>query len=251
VKFRAGLLAAFALALFAGRAAAQEMAPAHGQWIVDLGAAARVRPDRIGANTYTLDVLPVIDAGYGKRIRLSLDDGARWTAIKAGRFSFGPVAEYRQAYNDLRPPRTPKIADALETGVFSQVDLTYAVLEGRFRKALNAYYGYSGDLSLDTLIPIRPGLGFGLEARTGWADHNFTMTHFTGPGGPLVPSSGVSDYWSAGFQAGLIYRMKSGYGVTFGLSDDIILKPTPEDTNYRSRNALVVGIALTRRFMTH
>ncbi len=94
-------------------------APAPGRWTLDAGLALRERPDHIGAGSYTTDVWPVIELQYGARLHVSLDDGIKWSAVKAGPFALDPVAEYRQAYNDKLPPRTGKLSDAVELGGFA------------------------------------------------------------------------------------------------------------------------------------
>ncbi len=88
----------------------------HGRWVVDMGLALRGRPTHIGSDRYTTDLLPIFDASWGKRVQISLDDGARWTAIRAGPISFGPIAEYRQSYNNQLPPRSRRLSDAVELG---------------------------------------------------------------------------------------------------------------------------------------
>ena len=247
----AALVAAMALAMSGlwDAAMAQVAFPDTGL-NVDLGAAVRLRPTHLGADNYKLDVVPLIAGQYGKALHFSLDDGVQYDAVVAGPFKFGPDLEYRQPYDDRLAPRSRKTSDALELGGFAKVDLVYADLEARFRKAVNGYEGYSGDISLDTLVPVRPKLSLGLEARVGWADRKFALNQF-GFHGPLPAtgdSTSIGDYYSAGGQAALIYQWSSRTKFVFSVSDDVILRPSRPQSGADSRNAATVLLAFARRF---
>lgn len=225
------------------------------QWTVEVGGAARERPAHLGSNVYTTDVLPVIDVSYGESFHASLDDGAKYTLGRLGRLSYGPVVEYRTAYNQRLPARTPKTADAWEAGGFGVVDLTYGQLEGRVRRAISGYDGWSADLSLGTLIPMNrlvswgtKDLSVGAELRTGWADRRFTRSAVLHGGPAASPASLVRDYWTAGGQVGFIYRLKSGLSLAMGLADDVILSPSRLSSHLNSRNVGTAVAAVTYRF---
>jgi hypothetical protein len=138
----------------------------------------------------------------------------------------------------------------LEVGAFAKVNLVYAELEGRFRKAVNGYDGYSGDISLDTLVPVRPKLSLGLEARVGWADRKFSLDQFGHIASPLSPTvnTDIGDYYSAGGQMALIYQWSARTKFTLSASDDVILRPSRPQSGADSRNAAVVLLAVARRF---
>lgn len=212
---------------------------------VDLGGAVRLRPDHLGASGYTVDVVPLIDGQWGKNLHFSLDDGIQYTLIRWDRLKIGPDLEYRQAYNDHLPPRSAKTSNAVETGVFAKVDLTYAELDVRVRKALNGYEGVSGDISLDTLPQLAPKWYLGLEARLGWADRKFSRSAFAHTG---TASTHIGDFYSAGAQAALIYMWKPRTKFTISLSDDQVLRPSRPISGARSRNAATLGLAVTHRF---
>lgn len=248
--------AVLALGLAAGAARAEDAAPANPVLLpetgltVDAGVVFRVRPTHLGADEYRGDVLPVIDGQWGKDLHFSLDDGVQYTALKLGRFKFGPDLEYRQPYNDKLPPRTRRTSDAVETGGFAKVDLTYAELDVRLRKALNGYEGWSGDIFLDTLIPIHGKLYLALEGRLGWADRKFALNAFgrTPLPGQIPVSSGIGDYYTAGVQAAFIYLWRPRTKFILGLSDDVILRPSRAVSGADTRNAAVLLFAVTRRF---
>jgi outer membrane scaffolding protein for murein synthesis (MipA/OmpV family) len=225
------------------------------QWTVEVGGAVRERPSHLGSKVYTADLLPVIDVSYGENFHASLDDGVKYTLGRWGRLSVGPVAEYRTAYNQRLPARTPKTADSWEIGGFGVVDLTYGQLEGRVRRAVSGYDGWSADLSLGTLIPMdrlyvggSKELQIGAELRTGWADRHFTRATFM-HGAPFpTTTDDVRDYWTAGGQFGAIYHCKSGLGVAAGFADDVILSPNRLASNLKTRNVGTALVAFTYRF---
>lgn len=247
-------------ALAATASAARAEAPAAPvtvapEWTVEVGGAVRERPSHLGAKVYTADLLPVLDVSYGENFHASLDDGVKYTLGRWGRLSFGPVVEYRTAYNQRLPERTPKTADSWEVGGFSVVDLTYGQLEGRVRRAISGYNGWSADLSLGTLIPMdrvyaggSKDLQIGAELRTGWADRKFTRATFL-HGRPLPTTlDETRDYWTAGGQFGAIYHFKSGFGVAAGLAEDVILSPNRLATHLKTREVGTALMALTYRF---
>ncbi len=215
---------------------------------IDLGAAVRLRPDHLGANSYTVDAVPLIDGQWGKDLHFSLDDGIQYTAIRWGRLKAGPDLEYRQAYNDHLPPRSSRTADAVEVGGFAKVDLTYAELDVRVRKAVNAYEGVSGDISLDTLPQLAPKWWLGLEARLGWADRRFSQNAFVRSPSRTPGSTSIGDYYSAGAQVALVYLWKPRTKFVLSLSDDQVLRPSRPQSGADTRNAATLAIAMTHRF---
>jgi hypothetical protein len=232
-----------------GVAQAQVLLPETGLNI-DVGAAIRERPTHLGANAYTLEALPVIQGQWGKDLQFSVDDGIQYKALRFDRLTLGPDLEYRQPYNDHLPPRTKRTSDALEGGAFAKVDLTYAELDMRVRKAVNGYQGYSGDIALDTLVPLGGKWFVALEARVGWADRRFALDAFgrTSLPGQVAVSTPIGDYYSAGGQVILIYTLTKRNKLVVGLSDDQILRPSRGVTGADTRNAPALFVAFTRRF---
>lgn len=208
----------------------------------DAGGAVRLRPTHLGADVYTADFVPFLDGQWGKDLHFSIDDGVQWTVLRAGQVTFGPDAEYRQPYTDKLAPRVRRTANALEAGVFTKVNLTYAELDMRVRKALNGYQGYSGDISLDTAVPLRPKWTLGLEARFGWADRRFASRQF----GKSVTV--VGDYYNFGGQAALVYQWRPRTRVALGVSEDQVLRPSRPISGATTRNAATLFLAVTHRF---
>ena len=209
---------------------------------IDAGGAVRLRPTHLGADIYTADFVPYLDGQWGRDLHFSIDDGVQYTAIRSGRFSFGPDVEYRQPYTDGLAPRVRRTANAVEAGAFAKVDLTYAELEMRVRKAINGYGGYSGDITLDTAVPLAPKWTLGLDARFGWADRRFAASQFG------QATSIVGDYFSIGAQAALIYQWKPKTRIVASFSDDQILRPSRPISGATTRNAATFLVAVTHRF---
>ena len=172
MKTAAILALAGALAL-AGPAAAAEP-----DWTVDFGAAARVRPDHIGASHYRVDGVPILEARYGDDLSFSLDDGAKYRAIQSGPFAAGAIVEYRQSFNDKLPAGAFRMSDAVEVGGFAEYRTPLGFAEMRLRHALGSYDGWSGDLSFSTGAPVSRNWMVGGQARLAWADSSFTQEYF-------------------------------------------------------------------------
>jgi hypothetical protein len=218
---------------------------------IDLGAALRERPTHLGSNDYTIDLVPFLDGQWGKDLHFSFDDGIQYTALRWGRLKLGPDLEYRQPYNNDLAPRARRTSDAIEAGGFAKVDLTYGELDVRFRKALNGYEGYSGDVSLDTLIPVSGRQWFvGLEGRIGWADRKFALNAFgrSFQPGQAVTDTPTGDYYSAGAQAALIYLWRPRDKLILSFSDDQILRPTHAASGSNTRSAMAVFLVFAHRF---
>jgi hypothetical protein len=255
---RRALLLLAVLASLAGSAALAQDAPAIANPVllpetgltIDAGAALRIRPTHLGADAYTYDVLPVVDGQWGKDLHFSVDDGIQYTAIRWGRVKLGPDLEYRQPYNDKLAPRTPRTSDALEAGGFAKVDLTYAELDVRVRKAVDGYKGYSGDVALDTLIPVTRKWFVALEGRLSWADRRFALDAFGNrplPGQPAV-SNHIGDYYTAGVQTALIYMWRPKTKLILGLSADQILRPSRGVIGTDTRTVATLFLAAVHRF---
>jgi len=153
-------------------------ARAEPDWTVDWGAAARVRPDHLGSAHYRVDAVPVLEANYRGLVVGSFDDGLKWRAWRLGRFAAGPIAEYRQSFNDSLPRGAFRTSDTVEVGGFGEMATPLGMAEVRLRHAISGYDGWSGDLSFDTGAQVTPKLGLGGQLRVGWADSNFTQEYF-------------------------------------------------------------------------
>jgi outer membrane scaffolding protein for murein synthesis (MipA/OmpV family) len=147
-------------------------------WTADIGMVGSEMPDRPGSRQSSLFLLPIVSLTYGDRLSASIDDGLRWSGIMGKGFQIGPVAEYRMRDRVRQAEVFPGMGDAVELGLFAQVDTPIAVIESRVRRAVTGYGGFSADLSINSGGEIRPGTMLGIEARAGWADYRFVASRF-------------------------------------------------------------------------
>jgi len=220
-------------------------------WTLEVGAAGRARLAHIGAADYVTDIVPVVEATYGDW-SFSLDDGAKWSAFRKGWFSAGPVAEYRQSFNDRLPRGAFRMHDVVEAGGFAEARTPVGVLEGRLRHALGGYDGWSADLSFDTGGEVARGLLLGAELRVSAADQNFTQEYFgLRPHAASrfgLPRFRDEDYISVGGQIMSAQALTSRTRLVAAISADRIvgeLLPSPLLT---TRNIVTVSVGMTYRF---
>jgi outer membrane scaffolding protein for murein synthesis (MipA/OmpV family) len=243
--FAAAVLAA---GLAAGGAAHAETAG----WSVEAGAGTRVRPAHLGSSRYRVDAVPIFEASYGDSVDLSFDDGAKWRAFKLGAFDFGPIAEYRQSFNDDLPRGAFRMADTVEVGGFGEWRTPIGIAEARLRRAVNGYQGWSGDLSFSTGAPITPKLLLGGQARLSWADSNFTQEYFG-----LRPHTDShfgfphfqdEDFLTAGAELDAARELTARTRVVLQLSADHILSELRTTPLFNSRDIFTATLGLTYRW---
>ena len=237
------------LALACARGA---QAQAQSGWSGDLGAAARARPDHVGARTYTLDAVPVIDIHYGDSLQVSLDDGVKWTAVRAGGLAFGPVAEYRQAYSDGLAPGVRRPQNAIEIGGFAAYRLPFGQAEVRLRRAVDGYQGWSGDLSFDTGGRVSRRWQVGAEARLGWADDAYTDAYFGARRRTArrlgLPRFQENDFTTAGFELDVARDLTANARLVAALAYDRVIGPADPTPSLLSRDIPTLTLGLTYRW---
>ncbi|MFC3070637.1 MipA/OmpV family protein [Phenylobacterium soli] len=243
------LLVGLPLALLVAGPAAAEGSGSSRDWTVDWGGAARVRPDHIGSNHYRVDAVPVVEASYGDRLTISFDDGVKFRAFNWGPVSAGPLAEYRQSFNDALPRGAFRMSDVVELGGFVEGRTPIGVAEARLRHAVGGYDGWSGDLSFSTGAPVTPKLMLGGQARLSWADANFTQEYFG-----LRPHAATrfglprfldEDFVTVGGELDAARQITPKVRVVLALSADRIvgqLRPSPI---FDSRNIFTTSLGLT------
>jgi outer membrane scaffolding protein for murein synthesis (MipA/OmpV family) len=239
-----------ALAALGGPAAAQEVAP--DGWVVDLGAVARARPTHLGSQHGMVDVVPVVEATWHDRVTLSLDDGAKWTMGQVGPVAFGPIAEYRQSFNDDLPRGAFRMQDAVELGGFGQVRTALGVVEARLRYAVNGYQGWSGDLAFNAGAQVTPKLEIGGQLRLGWADSNFSQEFFglkpTAAHHFDLPRVLDNDYLTAGGEFDVARQVTPSTRLVMALSADRMLGEIPATPLVQTRNIYVASLGVTYRW---
>jgi outer membrane scaffolding protein for murein synthesis (MipA/OmpV family) len=241
-------LAIAAILLMASPALCQEQNP-DGGWSINLGAVGRVRPAHLGSDHYIVDSAPVLEASYGDHLTISFDDGVRWTVGKVGPLTFGPIAEYRQSFNDQLPRGAFKMDDAIEIGGFSQLATPVGLIDARLRHAVNGYDGWSGDVAFDTGGNVTPKLQIGGQVRVSWADSNFTQEYFgLRPHAARkfgLPQFLDEDYITAGGEFDVARVMTPHTQLVLALSADRMLSGLPASPLFNSRNIFVASLGVT------
>ena len=237
-----------AACLLAGPAVAQE-ATADSGWIVDVGAVGRLRPTHLGASQYIVDWAPVLQATWNDRVTLSFDDGAKWTLGTLGPVSFGPIAEYRQTYNDNLPSGAFRMHDAIEIGGFGNVRTPIGVVETRLRHAVNSYDGWSGEIAFNTGAQVTPKLELAGQLRLAWADSSFSQEFFG-----LRPHEAArfglprfldNDYLGAGAEVDVIREITPKFHAVMALSADRMVGEIPVTPLVQTRNIFEASVGLT------
>lgn len=245
---RLAILAGVAAMGAAGQAWAQESAP-DPAWVVDAGAAARVRPDHIGSSHYRIDAVPIIEARVGDRLVISFDDGVKYRVAQWGPVAAGALAEYRQSFNDNLPPGAFRMSDVVELGGYGQVRTPVGIAEVRLRHAVGGYDGWSGDLSFDTGGQVTSRLLVGGQARLSWADSNFTQEYFGlrrhAPSRFGLPRFLDEDFTTAGVDLDAAYELTPKVHAVLEVSADRILGELRPSPIFESRNIFTASVGLT------
>jgi outer membrane scaffolding protein for murein synthesis (MipA/OmpV family) len=248
MKLRSLMAAAVAAGgglLAAGSASAQT------DWTVEAGGAMRLRPAHIGSSHYLWDVAPVFEASLGEDVTVSVDDGLKWRALKLGPVRLGPIAEYRQSFNDQLPPGALPMSDAIEIGGFGEWRTPLGIAEARLRRAVNGYQGWSGDLSFSTGGAVSPKLDVGGQARVSWADSRFADTFFG-----LRPSAASrfglprfqdEDFVTVGGEFDVARQLTARSRVVLALSADRMVGELRTSPLFQTRNIFTASLGLTYR----
>jgi outer membrane scaffolding protein for murein synthesis (MipA/OmpV family) len=243
-------IAAVAVAVGVGLLASAAAEPL--DWTVEAGAAARVRPAHIGSDQYLVDAAPIFEARLGDDVTISLDDGAKWRALKIGALSAGPIAEYRQSFNDQSPRGSFRMSDAVELGAFTEWRTPIGIAEARLRRAVNGYQGWSGDLSFSTGAPVTPKLSLGGQARLSWADAAFTEEYF-GLKPHAATRSGLprfldEDFLTVGGEFDAARQLTHRTRLVLAVSADRMISEMQRSPLFTTRNIFTASLGLTYRW---
>lgn len=245
----------FVTAIVAAAASLGAAVPASAQaaaWTVDAGLAARVRPAHIGSSQYLIDSVPIVEASYGDQLQISFDDGVKWSALRVGQVTAGPIAEYRQSFNDNLPKGAFHMSDALELGGFAAYRTPVGIAEARLRRAVNGYQGWSGDLSFSSGAAITRRFSLAGQARLSWADSNFTQEYFgLRPHAAKragLPESLTENFVTVGGELDAAAQATSRARLVLQLSADRMVEGLPATPVFDNRNIFTAALGLTYRW---
>jgi outer membrane scaffolding protein for murein synthesis (MipA/OmpV family) len=221
-------------------------------WTVDVGVAARVRPAHIGSSQYVTEAVPIFEAQIGDDITISLDDGAKWRALRLGPLAFGPIAEYRESFDDKLPSGSYRIRDAVELGGFAEWRTPVGLADIRLRRAVNSYEGWSGDLSFSTGAPVSDKLTLGGQVRLSWADENFSEEYFGLRPDPAhglhLPRFQDNDFATIGAEFDAARQITPRTRLVLSLTADRIISYLHASPLLATRNIYSASLGITRRW---
>ncbi len=251
--------AAFAL-LTAAPAAAQDEEPSD-NWILTLGAGARVDPKYPGADEYGFDPmgifglrregapLPVETPDEGSGFGFLSDESA---------FDFGPALQLqgKRQEEDVGAP-VGDVGFTVEVGAFAQVfvsDNLRLRVEGR--RGIGGHDGWVGDLSADFVLRDRDTYVFTIGPRARLSDDRFQNAYF-GVTPAVAAATGLpafdagSGFHAVGVAAGLTYMLDRSWGIYgFAGYDRLIgdAADSPIVRAFGSRDQFSAGLGLSYSF---
>lgn len=229
-------------------------------WNLTLGAGIGAGPDYEGANEYNLVPILVARASLGDQSLELRGTSLRATLLKAGRFSIGPVVNYRFARNDVDEDAVDDLEDidaAVEVGGFVNY-FNRGVIAGltATHDVSGTHDGFLVSGQLGFRAQVLPLLASTVTVSSTYANGDFMDTYFGIGAGDSVASGLDAFDADAGFKdvgvaLNLQHGRREGWGLTGILSykrllDDAADSPIVDDVG--DANQLFGGAALTYSF---
>ena len=260
--FRSAALAgAAAVVLCASPALAQDDESESRDWIVSLGAGARVSSKYPGADNYGFspmpyfglrregDPLPVEAPDEGSGFGLLGDDSV---------FDFGPSLQFqsKRQEEDVGAP-VGDVGFTVEAGAFAQLflgDNFRLRVEGR--KGLGGHDGWVGDVLADFVLRDDDSYVFTIGPRARWGDDDYHDAYFSvTPAVAAATGLPVYDaddgFHSLGVYAGLTHMLGRNWGIYGYVGYDRLIgdaEDSPIVRAFGSRNQYSGGVALFYSF---
>lgn len=264
----AAALAAFTAPAFAADVApratqGQYLAPAPvSEWVITLGAEARLGPRYEGADNMRLLPFPVFrvrKAGTPEKFR-SPRDGASIAIIDQGPFKFGPTAKIKTGRKESDDSDLVGLGDVkwtVELGAFAEYWITDVVrTRAEVRQGIGGHHGVVADFSADFVYPVNRQLtlsaGPRLTAATSSAlDPYFSVTpgQSVASGLPVYDARGGVKSYGVGAQA--IYAWTPQWSSNVFIEYDRLTGDTansPLVSLRGKRDQIQVGTGLTYSF---
>jgi MipA family protein len=219
----AAIVGAACLAFSAVPAAAQDDEAEGRDWIVSLGAGARIIPKYPGADNYGVSPMPIFDLRReGDPLPIEApDEGSGFGFLgDDSAFDFGPTLSFQNARDEEDVGALVGDVDfTIEAGAFAQVfvgDHFRLRVEGR--KGLGGHDGWVGDIFADFVLRDEDTYVFTIGPRARWGDNDFHDAYF-GVTPAVAAQTGLPVYNpGAGFHAFGVYTgLKYMLGRSWGL----------------------------------
>ena len=255
------LIGAACLAVSAAPAAAQDVESQSRDWIVSLGAGARISPEYPGADSYGFTPMPYFDLRReGDPLPIEApDEGSGFGFLgDDSAFDFGPSIQFqgKRREEDVGAP-VGDVGFTVEAGAFAQVfvgDNFRLRTEGR--RGIGGHKGWVGDVMADFVLRDDDTYVFTIGPRARWANDRYHDAYFsvtpTVAAAAGLPAFDADDgFYSVGAYAGLTYMLGRNWGVyTYAGYDRLVgdAADSPIVRTFGSRDQFSGGLALFYSF---
>lgn len=237
-------------------------------WSVGVGAAPLYAPLYQGSDDYGLSIFPDLRIAYGDRFAASIPDGVRYSLIRAGAVTAGPIARIRFGREEGRggspfliTGETDGLAGLGDVSAAGEIGGFAAISEGPFglraelRRGFGGHNGVVGDLNASwsrragrTFYSIGPRASFGAG---GFVDAYFGISpaQSLSSGLPAFEAKGgLISYGVGGVAARQLDRNLSltVFGGYDRLAGDAARSPLVRERG--SRDQFTLGLAVSYRF---
>jgi len=258
LRTSAAAIGAFALALLAAPAAAQDDGGGH---ILTIGLGAQAFPQYPGANSYSIYPMPIFGLRREGRPMpfVAHDQGIGFGLLGSDSIvNFGPAVQLRarRRQDDVGAP-VGNVGYTIEAGGFVELFPVRNVrLRGELRQGIGGHRGLVGDLGADFVIRDADTYIFSLGPRARWGDDDFHRAYF-GVSPAAALASGLpaytprSGFYAVGGMAGLTYKLGRNWGMRSYLGYDRLIRDaaaSPIVRRFGSRDQFSGGAGLFLEF---
>ena len=257
----AALIGAAVLTFTAGPAAAQDDESSEGDWLLSLGAGARVSPKYPGADNYGIGPLPIFGLRReGAPLPMEApDEGSGFGFLgDDSAFDFGPALQFqsKRQEEDVGAP-VGDVGFTVEAGAFAQAylgDNFRLRVEGR--RGLGGHDGWVGDVFADLVFRDEGTYVFSIGPRARWGDDNyhdayFSVTPAVSAAAGLPVFDADDGFHSLGLYSGITYMIGRRWGLHGYAGYDRLIgdaADSPIVRTFGSRDQFAGGIGLFYTF---
>ena len=231
------------------------------EWILSIGAGARVSPKYPGADNYGVSPMPIFGLRReGAPLPVEApDEGSGFGFLgDDGAFDFGPTVQFqsKRQEEDVGAP-VGDVGFTVEAGAFAQAflgDNFRLRVEGR--RGIGGHDGWVGDVFADLVLRDDDSYVFTIGPRARWGDDNyhdayFSVTPAVAAAAGLPAFDADSGIHSVGVAAGLTYMLSDRWGLYgYGGYDRLVgdAADSPIVRSFGSRDQFSAGLGLFYSF---